>query len=166
MKHVFSVLSVTCVVFFTLFLSTSTVSCKKGDTGPKGDTGVANAIYSPWIDVTFDGAVLGSGDTVGVGTITAPKITKDVLDKAVVKVYVNLGTAAAPNIYPIPYLDPITGIWINVDFEVGKINLMSNIDGSAPYRYIIVEGSVPSGRSATVDLNDYNAVTQYYKIPG
>ena len=165
MKQVFSVLSVTCVAFFTIFLSTTNVSCKKGDTGPKGDTGVANAIYSAWETVTFSGAVLQSGDTVAVGTITAPNITKDVLDKAVIKVYANLGTAAAPVIVPIPYTDFVNFIWVNLDIEVGKINLMSNVDGTAPYRYIIVEGSVPSGRSATVDWNDYNAVKKFYNIP-
>ena len=164
MKHVFSVLSVTCVAFFTIFLSTTNVSCKKGDTGPKGDTGVANAIYSAWKNVTFSGAVLQSGDTVGIATITAKEITKDVLDKAEIKVYVNLGTAAAPDIAPIPYYDGITGFWINVDFEVGKINLIANGDGSASYRYIIIQGSVPAGRSA-VNWNDYNAVKEYFKIP-
>jgi hypothetical protein len=164
MKQIFSVLSVTCVAFFTLFLSTTNVSCKKGDTGPKGDTGVANAIYSAWITPTFEGAVLNSGDTVGVATITAPKITKDVLDKATIKVYVNLGSATEPNIYPIPYLNPISFIWINVDFEVGKINLTSNIDATAPYRYIIVTGSVPAARSA-LNWDNYNAVKEYYKIP-
>jgi hypothetical protein len=165
MKHVFSVLSVTCVAFFTIFLSTTNVSCKKGDTGPKGDTGVANAIYSAWANVTFSGAVTTAGDTVGVATITAPKITKDVLDKALVKVYVNLGTATAPNIAPLPYIDFLNGFWINVDFEIGKINLLANGDGSASYRYIIITGSVPAARAAAVNWNDYNAVKQYYNLP-
>lgn len=164
MKHVFSVLSVASVVFFTLFLSTTNVSCKKGDTGPKGDTGVANAVYSAWSTVSFSGAVLQSGDTVGVATITAPQITKDVLDKGTIHVYANLGTAAAPDIVPIPYLDLINGFYVNVDFEVGKINLLSNGDGSGSYRYIIITGSVPAGRQATVDWKDYNAVKAFYNL--
>lgn len=158
MKQIFSVLSVTCVAFFTLFLSTTNVSCKKGDTGPKGDTGVANAIYSAWTNVTFSGSVIQPGDTVAVGTITAPKITKEVLDKAEIKVYANLGTAAAPQIVPIPYLDLIYGFWINIDYiEVGKINLVSNVNASVPYRYIIVNPSVPA-RVATINWNDYKEV--------
>lgn len=165
MKHVLSVLSVACVAFFTILLSSTSTGCKKGDTGPKGDTGVANAIYSPWTEITFEGAVLQSGDTVTVGTFDAPQITKDVLDKSEIKVYANLGTAAAPNIIPIPYTDFINGFWVNMDMVVGKINLMSNIDGSAPYRYIIVEGTVPSGRRATIDWNDYNAVKKSLNLP-
>ncbi|HUP12404.1 MAG TPA: hypothetical protein VM187_09340 [Niastella sp.] len=168
MKQVFSVLSVTCVAFFTLFLSTTNVSCKKGDTGPKGDTGVANAIYSPWINVSFEnGAIVRPGDTVAVATIDAPKITKEVLDKGTVKVYINLGTAAEPNIAPLPFFEPTGYYWVNADFSVGKINLTSTwyADFSAPYRYVIITGTVPSGRAATVDYNDYNAVKEYYKIP-
>lgn len=165
MKQVFSVLSVACVAFFTLFLSTTNVSCKKGDTGPKGDTGVANAIYSAWTNVTFSGAVLQTGDTVTTATINAPKITKDVLDKAEIKVYANLGTAAAPNVVPIPYLDLIYGFWINIDYiEVGKIHLMSNVNATLPYRYLIITGSVPA-RVAAVNWNDYNAVKKLYNIP-
>jgi hypothetical protein len=160
MKHVFSVLSVACVAFFTLFLSTTNVSCKKGDTGPKGDTGVANAVYSAWKTVTFGGAVLQTGDTVGVATITAPEITNDVLNKGTVHVYANFGTAAAPDIVPIPYSDLlISGIYVNVDMELGKINLISNIDASAPYRYIVITGSVAAGgRQATIDWNNYAEV--------
>ncbi|AEW00810.1 hypothetical protein A4D02_12700 [Niastella koreensis] len=160
MKHVFSVLSVASVAFFTLFLSTTNVSCKKGDTGPKGDTGVANAVYSAWKTVTFGGAVLQTGDTVGVATITAPEITNDVLNKGTVHVYANFGTTAAPDIVPIPYLDVISSIWVNVDYELGKIHLVSNIDASAPYRYIVLTGSVPAsgGRQATINWNDYAEV--------
>jgi hypothetical protein len=165
MKHVFSVLSVACVAFFTLFLSTTNVSCKKGDTGPKGDTGVANAVYSAWKTVTFQGAILNTGDTVGTGTITAPEITKDVLDKATIHVYANLGTAAAPNIVAIPLFDIYLGLYISVDYEVGKINLISNTDASAPYRYIIIKGSIPAGgRMATVNWSNYEEVKTYLNL--
>ena len=161
MKQIFSVLSVTCVALFTLFLSTTNVSCKKGDTGPKGDTGVANAIYSTWATVNFQGSVIQPGDTVAVATITAPKITKDVLDKAEIKVYANLGTAAAPQIVPIPYLDLVYGFWINIDYiEVGKIHLVSNVNASpVPFRYIIVNPTIPAnGRAATIDWTKYSEV--------
>ncbi|OQP51853.1 hypothetical protein A4H97_27000 [Niastella yeongjuensis] len=167
MKHVFSVLSVACVAFFTLFLSTTNVSCKKGDTGPKGDTGVANAIYSPWIDVQFtDGALVRPGDTVAVATIPAPQITKDVLDKGLVKVYANFGTAADPNIVAIPYLEPTGYFWVNANFEVGNINLSSSWDAdfSAPYRYIIITGTVPTNGRQNVNWNDYNEVKKLYNI--
>jgi hypothetical protein len=163
MKHVFSVLSVASVAFFTLFLSTTNVSCKKGDTGPKGDTGVANAVYSAWATVNFAAQVVQPGDTVYTATIDAPAITKDVLDKGTIHVYVNLNTAAAPDIFPLPYFDG--GAIINPDFEIGKINLISNVPATAPYRYIIITGSVPAGRLATnVDWKSYPSVQAFYGL--
>ncbi|MBO9201220.1 MULTISPECIES: hypothetical protein [Niastella] len=166
MKQVFSVLSVACVAFFTLFLSTTNVSCKKGDTGPKGDTGVANSVYSAWKTVTYQAAVIQPGDTVGVATLKAPEITKDVLDKGMIHVYANLGTAAAPDIVQIPYQDfYLTGIYVNVDYEVGNINFVSNILANGLYRYIIVTGTIPAGgRQATVDWNNYEEVKKFYNL--
>ena len=64
MKHVFSVLSVTCVAFFTIFLSTTNTGCKKGDDGAKGDTGTANVMFSPWLDVDYAPTLNNAGDTV------------------------------------------------------------------------------------------------------
>jgi len=164
MKHVFSVLSVVSVAFFTLFLSTTNVSCKKGDTGPKVDTGVANAIYSPWLDVTLT----SQGDTVFYKDIDAPKLTKDVLDKGEIKVYFNWGTPAQPDVTPLPYFDG--GYLIQPSFSVGKISIFSNVPASTnastkqyQYRYILIQGSVPA-RSA-VNLNDYKTVKEYYNIP-
>ena len=166
MKHVFSVLSVACVAFFTLFLSTTTVSCKKGDTGPKGDTGVANAMYSKWQKVTFGGAILQSGDTVALGTMDAPALTKDILNKGTVHVYTSLNddTASNPIIVPLPYLDALNGIFVNVQLAVGKIYLISNYDYSGYYRYFILPGGVNVGRTQTIDWNNYAEVKKIFGL--
>jgi hypothetical protein len=166
MKHVFSVLSVACVAFFTLFLSTTNVSCKKGDTGPKGDTGVANAMYSKWTNVTFGGAILQSGDTVALGTITAPAVTKDILNKGTVHVYLNLNDADTTNpaVVPLPYLDAINGAFVNVQLAVGKIYLISNVDFSGYYRYFILPGGVNVGRTQTIDWNNYEEVKKIFGL--
>jgi hypothetical protein len=171
MKHVFSILSVASVAFFTIFLSTTNVSCKKGDTGPKGDTGVANMIYSGWLDVPYVRQVPQPGDTVFVATIPAPKMTKDVIDKGEIKLYINFGTAAAPDISPIPYFDG--NVIINPDFEVGNINLVSNVNAGTQtsagnkyfqYRYILITGSVPA-RRATINWNNYAEVKEVLGLP-
>jgi hypothetical protein len=166
MKHVFSVLSVASVAFFTLFLSTTNVSCKKGDTGPKGDTGVANAMYSPWKNITFGGAILQSGDTVALGTIDAPKLTKDILNKGTVHVYLNLNDADTTNpaVVPLPYLDVINSAFVNVQLAVGKIYLISNVDFSGYYRYFILPGGVSTGRTQTIDWNNYEEVKKIFGL--
>ena len=169
MKQVFSVLSVTCVAFFTLFLSTTNVSCKKGDTGPKGDTGNANVAYSAWLDVTYNAVTNQAGDTIYyfAATIPAPKITDSVLNKGDVRVYVNAGTTAAPQILALPYSDIIVPFVRkgNIDLEaLGNFSTVtSGGQKSRQYRYVIISGSVPARRD--VDLNDYNKVKELLNIP-
>ncbi|MFL5746918.1 MAG: hypothetical protein ACJ751_19730 [Niastella sp.] len=166
MKQVFSVLSVASVAFFTLFLSTTNVSCKKGDTGPKGDTGVANAMYSKWTNVAFSGAILQSGDTVALGTITAPAITKDILNKGSVHVYLNLNGADTtnPTVVQLPYVDPITYSTVSIQLTVGKIYLIGNDDFSGYYRYFILPGGVNVGRTQTIDWNNYGEVKKIFGL--
>jgi hypothetical protein len=147
-----------------------------GSTGPKGDTGTANVIYSPWLDVTYAADTVHNGasiDTVGFyATITALKLTNAILTNGEIKVYLNLQTAATPDIVPLPYYDVYTNININPDFSLQKIFLYSDINASTftssgqkllQYRYILIPGSVPSGRLAkpAVDWNNYNEVKAY-----
>lgn len=177
MKHVFSVLSVTCVAFFTIFLSTTNTGCKKGDDGAKGDTGTANVMYSPWTDVDYAPTLNNAGDTViWFATMAAPKLTKAILDSGTVKVYFNVGSSADPLIFPLPITDfyALIGIsQLGVYFTVGNIELYCDLDAGTftsggvkqgQYRYVIIPGGVPTGRSA-VNWNDYKAVQKLYNIP-
>lgn len=176
MKHVFSFLSVACVALLTIFFSTSSTGCKKGDDGAKGDTGTANVMFSAWTDVTFSPAKNSAGDTVAwVTEINAPKITKNILDSGTVKVYMNAGTAADQVVVPCPFTDyyALTGIDnLNVYFTVGVINLYATQDAGtyissgakySQYRYVIIPGGKSTGRSA-VNWSDYNAVKAIYHI--
>lgn len=166
MKQIFSVLSVTCVAFFTLFLSTTNVSCKKGDTGPKGDTGNANVIYSGWLDVSYTAATDANGDTLYLeSTINAPKLTDSVLAKGDVRVFWNLGTAAQPNVVPLPFSDLIYFYARKgaIDLEAYTTlagTITSGGQKARQYRYVLIQGSVPA-RMAT----DYNSLKEAYKIP-
>jgi hypothetical protein len=165
MKQVFSVLSVTCVAFFTIFLSTTNVSCKKGDTGPKGDTGNANVAYSAWLNVQYNYQLDQFGDTFYVASINAPKITDSVLNKGDVRVFINVGTAAAPEILSLPLSTIIIPF-----ISKGKIDLQSAFDYSTftaqgntyqQYRYVVIQGSV----AARIDKNNYAELKRLYNIP-
>jgi hypothetical protein len=177
MKHVFSVLSVTCIAFFTIFLSTTNTGCKKGDDGAKGDTGTANVMFSSWLDVDYSPTLNNAGDTViWFATLPAPKLTKAILDSGVVKVYINVGSSADPLIFPLPITDlyALTNIsQLGMYFTVGNIELYCDIDAGTvtsggvkqgQYRYVIIPGGVPTGRSA-VNWNNYQAVKDFYNIP-
>ena len=144
-----------------------------GSTGPKGDTGTANVIYSAWLDVTYSPETDTNGDTLDfVAHITANKLTQAILDRGEMKVYMNWGTQATPDVAPLPILDPFfTGVIINPEFLLQKIDLYSNFNASTftdaglkylQYRYILIPGSVAGRLSKpAVDWNNYNEVKAY-----
>jgi hypothetical protein len=177
-----------------LFAAIFVIACKKGDTGPagpagpagaagaagaagpKGDSGTANVIYSAWTNVTFSPILLdtispGVVDTTWGATVTAPKLTADVLSKGEIKVYYNFGTTASPDVVPLPFTDLIFVGWnIQVDLAVGNIYLTANdnftsgrLNGpnSGQFRYILIPGAVP----ASVNVKDYNSVKNYFNVP-
>jgi hypothetical protein len=177
----------TCVVFITIL--SVIISCSKegpagpagpaGSTGPqvgagpKGDTGVANVIYSDWLDVTYKPDTVHNGtviDTVGFYVdINAPKLSNAILTNGEIKVYLNLRTAAQPQIVPLPYFDPYGGLSINPLFFLQTIELYSNgnvstfTSAGSKYqqcRYILIPGGV-HGSIAPVDWNNYEAVKKY-----
>ena len=140
-----------------------------GPTGPKGDAG-SSVVYSNWLDVTFIPQVPTPGDTTSyTATINAPKLVDSILNKGEIKVYINIGTSTAPAVFALPFPSELGFVLIPY-FQVGKINLISDIDASTgpaagglkdfQYRYILIPGSV-SGRMATVDWNNYEAVKTY-----
>ena len=148
-----------------------------GPAGPTGAVGSANVIYSAWTDVAM---AINSNQTAFIGTITAAKIVDSILQKGDVKVYINLNTAAAPAVSPLPYsesyfvTDTTTLVYhLYPVFQLGKITLVGNADFSTTgtgtaktgqYRYIIIPGGVASGRSATIDWNDYAEVKKYLDL--
>ncbi len=157
------------VFFFAAFLL-AIGSCSKtgtaGATGPKGDTGTANVIYSAWTTLTFKVDTVHSGsviDSVGSEyTWSAPKITADIVNKGELKVYVNFGTTTAPDIAPIPYFDG--SVYLNDQFSVGEIYMYSNaIVAGIPFRYILIPGG--TGARSAVDWKNYASVKKYLHLP-
>src|SRR6478735_8899217 len=76
-----------------------------GPAGATGATGTANVIYSAWTDVTYspvDANADGTTDFLGA-QINAPKLVDSILQKGDIKMYMNIGTTAAPQIVNIPY---------------------------------------------------------------
>ena len=163
--------------------------CKKGDAGPagpagpagaagaqgpKGDTGTANVIYSAWLDVNYTVDKTTGGDTLGFfANITAPKLSSAILNNGEIKVYFNFGSAAQPDVVPLPLADPFYGLYTTVDLFPQRIYLYSNFNPSTvtvsgnkvyQHRYILIPGSVP-GRMANIDWKDYNKVKAALNLP-
>jgi Tfp pilus assembly protein PilW len=177
----------TCSITKLLFAITLLfVACKKGDTGPegppgpqgpKGDSATANIIYSPWLDVTYSADTLHVGsviDTIGFyANVTATKLSSTIISGGEIKIYMNLGTAASPDVVSLPYIDVFTGVSVSPEFLVQKIFLYANTNASTvtksgakylQYRYILVPGVVPARKSTQPDWNNYNQVKTYYHL--
>lgn len=141
-----------------LVLLTGALICScdalKGDVGPAG---TANVQYSAWTSVAFS----GSG-TSYVGTLTAPPITQEVLDKADIRVYWKEGS----RVLALPYAQVISGTTYTIHqrFYVGRIELVASYSlGAQEMRYVIIPGgaTVRSG----LDLDDYDAVKKAFNLP-
>lgn len=151
-----------------------------GPQGPKGDTGTANVIYSDWLNVTYTPDTTHNGNVVDTvsytAEIAAPLLTSDILSKGEIKVYLNIGSADAPTVVPLP-LDPAFGTVITPLFGIGKITLISLTDASTQttangtslqYRYILIPGGTAAGgttgRMAKVNWDDYNQVKTFLDL--
>ncbi|SEL71511.1 hypothetical protein SAMN04488505_102924 [Chitinophaga rupis] len=150
-----------------------------GPQGEKGDTGTANVIYSDWLDVVFEADTFrnaGVLDTAGFFSgIDAPKLDQTILTTGEMKVYVNLGTAADPNVVPLPYYDVYFNANINVNFVTGGIGLYSNFDPGTgidsdsgekirQYRYILIPGGANARKAKNINWNNYKEVKAYLKL--
>lgn len=143
----------------------------KGDNGPKGDPGApgsANVIYSEWQDATYR---LDTAAGVYFYNLPAEKLTAEVVSTGFVRVYLNLGTAAAPTIVSLPYTES-TGVFITDYVMEGRIQLVSNINASSytetdgtqalQVRYVIIPGGTAARTAkAAIDWNDYAKVKAY-----
>lgn len=190
-------------VFGMVFLAAALItSCKKGDTGPagaqgekgdtgatgpKGDSAIAGIYYSDWTAVSYyldttqnaDGTI----DSVYFQDLMDDRITQDIVDKGVVKVYFNLGLNTDPYVTPLPYNEfdskTNTFTYINANFGVGYIELVSNInagtlqstDGTLfkyQYRYVIIPGnmltSATSGKTKKINWDNYAEVKEYLHL--
>ena len=144
-----------------------------GAKGDKGDPGTANVIYSSWLNVTFNN---------GIGQISAPKLTKDILNSGEIKVYWNMYTSDDPFIVQVPCVVPLvifTGneddqdesdIYIDPYFETGAIHLIANYNltsnnGVSQFRYILIPGGTAARKPGpAVGWSDYNGVKKYLKL--
>jgi len=134
-------------------------SGETGAAGPKGDPGSANVIYSNWIPATFT----GSGSSYSA-SITVPKLTQEMLDKADIRVY----WTTENRVLTLPYAQVLSGTSYTVHqrFYVGKIELLASyaITSAQSFRYVIIPGGV-TARKKPLSQMSYEEVKALYNIP-
>jgi hypothetical protein len=139
----------------------------KGDTGATGATGNANVIQISYTSRTHVG--------VDLQYVLPAAITKDIIDKSIVSVYVLAsngnwyvlpgGTVGATYLYRLYLFGPATG---TSSAYVGRTNTTTAGSGSDIFtttRILFIPAStLLNGRKAAVDLSDYEAVKKYYNL--
>ncbi len=144
-----------------------------GTPGAPGAPGSANVIYSAWLNVTF--APASADSSVWFGVINAPRLVDSILNRGIMKVYLNAGSDSTGDqfIIPLPNYDPfVAQAIINPYFELQRITLVATDNVSSfkirnynyfQYRYVLVPGGVlTAGRLAnTIDWNNYKQVKEY-----
>ena len=137
----------------------------KGETGPKGETGNANVISSGWFSIpTADWTYNGDGNSKG--EVTVPELTQEVMDNAMIQVYIDLD--AWSSVYSLP----VTSSYYPVSFSIktpGKLTIHVGGAGANDlmtykYRYVIIPTSAMDQIPAGTDLTSYKAVSEVFNL--
>jgi hypothetical protein len=148
MKQAKSLLAVATIIIMGM------VGCSKGSTGPAGPAGPAgpdSVLYSSWITLK---SPYTNTDSLYDDTLTAPSITKRIIDSGVILSYIQY--TDANNIVHIQPMASLGSI-IFEDFTVGKINLASpnvNLTGFL-YRYVVIPGSKKTNSTTPGKVKGY-----------
>ena len=149
-----------------------------GTNGTNGEDGNANVIASTWLEADFPDSYSFSAASV---TISDVNITQEVLSTYTILGYFSFSDTFE-DIYAIPFTEPLfrsftmeqrLGIGEYIITELGNpdtVGTLDPIDGFV--RYILIAPSSLTGKNATidylkksgVDINDYNAVMDYYGL--
>ena len=141
-----------------------------GPTGPQGPAGTANVIYSAWATEPAnwgaDTAMLSlNGGNAKRFIVTAPSLSQSILDQGVILCYfrggvtsnnpvalpynIPLPLAAPNNIETVDYrasLNKITYVFYILNNTAAPITF-TNINSGGQFRYVLIPGVVPGGRS-------------------
>lgn len=104
--------------------------------------------------------------------MNAPKLTNDILNNGEVKVFLNLGSTAAPNVVPLPLDALLFQVIISPIYRLGAIDLIASDNVSTrtnssgqkqlQYRYVLIPGGTAARTS--IDWNDYAQVKAYLNL--
>jgi hypothetical protein len=140
--------------------------------GPAGVAGTANVQYSGWNYATNLRDSIIDGSNEGIMNLTSTSLTQSILDNGTVMVYLTFGAG----VFPMPYTSGAGGKTSTVSFipQVGRMLITrytADNSNSVPlstllqYRYILIPGGVSIAALHHVNLNDYEAVKRFYRIP-
>lgn len=128
-----------------------------GATGATGAAGTANVYYSDWFQPTAWSESTIAGIKHFTFSVSAPRITQEILDKGLVLVYANLNgynsiiwpTNQVSNLPIILTITTYIDTWVaNISLNTVKIDMNCNLNAypsistSHRFRYVIIPGGV------------------------
>lgn len=138
----------------------------------RGATGTANVIYSGWLGAkNFKDSVIDN-TSMKVAHLYAPRVTQDVINKAVVLVYLYFGGGT----FSLPYSSYASGKASTISYLLKTNEIVitrfthdgSNsigLSSAIAYRYVIIPGGVVAKlKEQRVDLNKYEEVEEALKL--
>lgn len=145
----------------------------QGPEGPEGKPGAANVIYSPWMDVDWNGI---DEPTYKTMRMDEPQVTSDFLENGgTVLYYIRQKTTDFEVVLALPYLSGSTYAYGVTQINEGQSRvgiIATTLDGSSlppdffsefQFRYVLIPGGViANGRVST----DYEIIKSRYNIPG
>jgi Collagen triple helix repeat (20 copies) len=138
----------------------------------QGPPGTANVEYSGWNFTSNFRDTTADGSSLNVGDLLAPALTQSLLDNGAFQVYFTFGAG----VYTLPYTSfaggaantmsywPRLGHFIVTRFTADNSNTIK-LSAFIQYRYIMIPGGVKVGVNHHPDLNNYEAVRKFYRIP-
>lgn len=127
---------------------------ERGTTGAPGTTGTANVIYSGWLSLTFVPVV-----TNWRAEIAVPKLTKEIMDKGEIIVYMTNGTF----VYKLNYYFGNFSLVQNA--AIGKIEINASANASNfKFRYMLIPGGISARTSSDISKMDYLQLCKYYNL--
>ena len=144
-----------------------------GPIGPQGPAGTANVQYSGWNyatnfrDTTIDNSLMHVAD------LAAPALTQTLLDGGSMQIFLDYGGG----VFPLPHTAyaggkasiisylPRIKHFIITRFTLDNTNSV-NLSTAIQYRYILIPGghALAAIKNAHINMNDYNALTKFFRI--
>lgn len=150
-----------------------------GSTGPQGPAGTANVIYSTWLTADYNFSSTSLNKTMRV---IEPRCTREFNNKGGIVLF--FFRFQDNVVFAMPYTDYNNqnykyGFPVFFDtngevrFTISSTNATALTDaeiaGTASnplqYKYVLIPGGIPTGRTADIDLKDYAAVKKAFNIP-
>lgn len=144
----------------------------EGPEGPEGKPGTANVIYSPWMNITWNGVNEPEYKTM---RITENRVTSEFLeDGGTVLYYIRQKTTDLEIVLALPYFSGSIYVYGATQLTPGQnrvgiiaqsldaSDMPSDFFAGLQFRYVLIPGGTPTGgRMGT----DYETIKSLYNIP-